>query len=66
MKVIKSQVNEPIAMRWQFNPTTYVVGNKRGYHPDPSFFMKKKQIIERNSEHFDLKLNHNVGKTDGS
>lgn len=28
--------------------------------------MKKKQLIERISEHFDLKLNHNVGKTDGS
>lgn len=36
-------------------------GDKRGYHPDPSFFMKKK-TIERISEHFDLKLSHIVVK----
>lgn len=62
MKGIGNQVNAPIDMRWQFSPTTYVVGKKRGYHPDPSFFVKKKTNYRKELRTFRPETEPQCGK----
>ena len=64
-------MKEHIDTRWQFSPTTYLApqhtlwGDKRGYHPDPSFFMKKKNN-RKDIRTFRPETEPHSGETDGS